>query len=229
MKKMMKKSVLSPGVGEFFQIREKFEVERTDEAIRFQATKKYDSLQREYDIIRNSNDVNALFQFTQFNPEHVDSLYAVGEFLRLQGNYRDADGLIQRVIYIYEMAGGYELGEFIKEPFLKKYIIYDATSTSFFMSLFKFMDILGKKGCFRTALEYNKFLLKINLNDPTACLLCIDFNAISSKQYHFLLDFVQYFSYYVGLNRHSIYLMPNFTYSVALAKFLLLSEPPKES
>jgi tetratricopeptide (TPR) repeat protein len=186
-------------------------------------------MQREYEIIRNSNDINALFQFTQFNPEHVDSLYAVGEFLRLQGNYPDADNLIQRVIYIYEMAAGYELGEFIKEPLLKKYIIYDATSTSFFMSLFKFMDILGKKGCYRTALEYNKFLLKININDPTACMLCIDFNAISSKQYEFLLKFVQYFSYYVGLKNQSIYLMPNFTYSVALAKFLLLSQPPKES
>ena len=65
-------------------------------------------------MVRNSNDVNALFQFSQMNPEHVDSLYAVGEFLRLQGNYRDADNLIQRVIYIYEMAGGYDLMEFIK-------------------------------------------------------------------------------------------------------------------
>ena len=197
--------------------------------MKFQATKRYDSLQREYQIIRNSNDINALFQFTQFNPEHVDSLYAVGQFLRLQGNYKDADNLIQRVIYIYEMAGGYELAEFLKESFLKKYIIYDATSTSFFMSLFKYMDILGKKGCYRTALEYNKFLLKINLNDPTACLLCMDFNSISSKQYDFLLDFVQYFGYYIGLRQNSIYLMPNFTYSVALAKFLKMIEPPKES
>jgi hypothetical protein len=39
--------------------------------------------------------------FMQSHPEHVDSIYAVGEFLRLQGNYRDADNLIQRVIYIY--------------------------------------------------------------------------------------------------------------------------------
>jgi len=31
------------------------------------------------------------------------------------------------------------------------------------MSLFKMMDILGKKGCFKAALEYNKFLLKINI------------------------------------------------------------------
>ncbi len=113
------------------------------------------------------------------------------------------------------------MAEFIKEPFLKKFIVYDQISTSFFMSLFKFMDILGKKGCFRTALEYNKFLLKINLNDPTACLLCIDYNAISSKNYEFLLKFSQYFSNYTGLKNNSIYLMPNFCYSVALAKMLL--------
>lgn len=50
------------------------------------------------------------------------------------------------------MAGGYDMMEFIREPLLKKFIVYDNISTSLFMSLFKFMDILGKKGCFRTAL-----------------------------------------------------------------------------
>jgi hypothetical protein len=58
--------------------------------------------------------------FTQTHPEHVDSLYAVGEFLRLQGNYRDADSLIQKVIYIYEMAGGFELSQFINHDVTKK-------------------------------------------------------------------------------------------------------------
>ena len=188
--------------------------------MRFEASKKYVSIQKEYDIVRNSNDVNALFEFSQMNPEHVDSLYSIGEFLRLQGNYREADNLIQRVIYIYEMAGGYDLLEFIKEPFIKKYIVYDQYSISFFMSIFKFIDILGKKGCFRTALEYNKFLLKINMNDPTACLLSIDFNAISSKQYSYLLNFTKDFSSYVGAKHESLYLLPNFCYSVALAKLL---------
>lgn len=136
----------------------------------------------------------------------------------MQGNYRDADNLIQRVIYIYEISGGYDLIEFIKEPLIKKYIVYDQISTSFFMSLFKFIDILGKKGCFRTALEYNKFLLKINVNDPTACLLSIDFNAISSKQYSYLINFTQQFSSYIGAKKESLYLMPNFCYSIALAK-----------
>lgn len=83
------------------------------------------------------------------------------------------------------------------------------------------MDILGKKGCFRAALEYNKFLLKINLNDPTACLLCLDYNAISSKQSSFLIDFVAYFSSYCGSKNTSLYFLPNFTYSSALAKYYI--------
>lgn len=102
--------------------------------------------------------------------------------MRLQGNYRDSDGLIQRVIYIYEMAGSYDIMEFVKEGVVRKEIVYDVYSKSLFMAIFKFMDILGKKGCFRTALEYNKLLLKINPTDPSACLLCLDYNAISASQ-----------------------------------------------
>ncbi len=111
--------------------------------------------------------------------------------------------------------------EFIKEDLLKKEIVYDTYSKSLFMSIFKFMDILGKKGCFRTALEYNKLLFKINLNDPSACLLCLDYNALSAGQPEFLIDFVTYFSYYMGKKDTSLYLLPNFIFSFALAKFQL--------
>ena len=45
LKKMMKKSVLSPGVKDVFLIREKFDVEREEDKIKFIPTKKYDSYQ----------------------------------------------------------------------------------------------------------------------------------------------------------------------------------------
>ena len=83
------------------------------------------------------------------------------------------------------------------------------------------MDILGKKGCFRAALEYNKFLLKINIADPTACLLSMDFNAISAKSYEYLIKFIKYFSFMIGKKETSLYFLPNFTFSIALAKFHL--------
>lgn len=217
----MKKAVLAPGVKDFFMIREKFEVDRDEDKIKFIPTKKYEHYQIEYEAVRNSNDVNALFHFMQMHPEHVDSVYAVGEFLRLQGNYRDADNLIQRVIYIYELAASYDFSVFMKEDLVKKTIVYETYSISLFMSLFKFMDILGKKGCYRAALEYNKFLLKINLEDPTACILCIDFNSISAKSNDYLLKFVKGFGRYMGTENTSLYLLPNFTFSCALAKYYI--------
>jgi len=92
------------------------------------------------------------------------------------------------------------------------------------MSIFKFIDILGKKGCYRAALEYNKLLLKLNKQDPTAALLCLDYNACSAKQYDYILQFIQHYGdefYGKDLKqRTSIYWMPNMMYSAALAKFL---------
>ena len=41
----MKKSVLSPGVKDFFVIREKFDIERDEEKIRFVPTTKYEQYQ----------------------------------------------------------------------------------------------------------------------------------------------------------------------------------------
>lgn len=43
----------------------------------------------------------------QRNPYHVDAIYNVGEFLRLKGNYKDADELIQRILFIYEQSCSY--------------------------------------------------------------------------------------------------------------------------
>lgn len=55
-------------------------------------------------------------------------------------------------------------------------------ANSLFNALLKFIDLLGKKGCYRSALEYNKFLLKLNVEeDPSGALLCLDYNALSSK------------------------------------------------
>lgn len=53
-------------------------MDRDEGKVRFIPSKKYDIYQAEYEAIRNSNDINALFMFMQTHPEHVDSIYAVG-------------------------------------------------------------------------------------------------------------------------------------------------------
>lgn len=104
-----------------------------------------------------------MFDFMQKNPYHTDALYNIGEYFRLKGNYKEADELIQRIIYIYEYSSQYNIGLFVRDNNPSKQIAYGRYSISLFMSLFKFIDILGKKGCYRAGLEYCKFLLKLNL------------------------------------------------------------------
>lgn len=121
----------------------------------------------------------------------------------------------------------------LKEPRPDNYFPYERFSSSLFMSIFKFIDILGKKGCYKAALEYTKFLLKLNKDDPTAALFCLDYNACSAKQYDYMLQFADHYAdefYGKGTNgaRTTIYWMPNIMYSAALSKFLQTFET-KES
>lgn len=56
----------------------------------------------------------------------------------------------------------------------------------------KYIDILGRKGCSRTSLEYCKLLLSIcPYNDPYGALLRIDFYALRAHEYDLYLDFVR--------------------------------------
>lgn len=58
--------------------------------------------------------------------------------------------------------------------------------------LVKYIDILGRKGCSRTSLEYCKFLLSISpFNDPYGSLLRFDFYALRAHEYQLLIDFVR--------------------------------------
>ena len=59
-------------------------------------------------------------------------------------------------------------------------------------SLVKYIDILGRKGCSKTALEYCKFLMGLEAErDMYGALLRIDFYAIRAHEYQYLIDFVR--------------------------------------
>ena len=110
------------------------------------------------------------------------------------------------------------------------------------------MDVLGRKGCSRTALEYCKFVLSLcPEEDYFGVLLIIDYYALRSREYEYLLDFVG--GWFLGefykekplpkvatastgedVKSASLLLLPNLLYSSALAKKMLnLSEVTNES
>lgn len=116
---------------------------------------------------------------------------------------------------------------------------YNVFTKLVFKCVFKMIAILQKKGCYKSALEYNKFLLKLNpIQDPCGALLYIDYNAISAQQYDWYMNFAlkfgkQYYSKAQELETEqtsgrkilkSILLYPNVVFSFALCKFLKACE-----
>jgi hypothetical protein len=87
----------------------------------------------------------------------------------------------------------------------------------FFIALFKHILFVGGKACYRTSLELCKLLLSLDIQgDPLAAILLIDFYAIRSGQYEYLVDFYELFH----KSKHLDY-MPNMSMSIALAHFYL--------
>jgi len=86
---------------------------------------------------------------------------------------------------------------------------------------------LGRRGCPRTALEFNKLLLSLApAIDPACVLVNLDYYCLRAREYAYLVDFFQAFDpndfelFPAGANRAvPPRLLPNFAFSVALAKW----------
>ncbi len=95
----------------------------------------------------------------------------------------------------------------------------------FFIVLFKQILAVGAKACYRTGLELAKLLYSLDIdNDPLGTILLIDFFAIRSSEYQYLIDFFEEFRTSKHLN-----LMPNMSMSVALAYFYLYEKTNDQS
>lgn len=87
----------------------------------------------------------------------------------------------------------------------------------FFIVMFKHAQFLCSRACPRTALELSKTILSLDPeNDPLAIILLIDFYAIRSKQFDFLIELWESWE-----SSHNLSLLPNMAYSYALALYHL--------
>lgn len=85
--------------------------------------------------------------------------------------------------------------------------------------LLKYIDILGRKGCNRTALEFCKLFLCLDPQvDPYGVLLRIDYYAIRAKEAAYLLSFLERYPREVFSFETSLLVFPNFILTAALAK-----------
>jgi len=97
------------------------------------------------------------------------------------------------------------------------------TNKPIFAALFTHMKNLDRRGCHRSALEVCKLLLSLDSDDPMGAIFCIDYFALRAEEYAWLEKFSEEYK-----SDNSIWLFPNFSYSLAICRFYLEREAGKD-
>nr|CAG4635660.1 EOG090X0BCY [Artemia franciscana] len=187
----------------------------------FRHSKEYQKVQLLFLTALESHNPENIVALLQLHPGHIDSLLQLSDICRMGEDPQTATELVERALYVLETSfhPSFNLGSGCCRLDYRK-----PENRSFFMALFKRLMSVGQKGCYRTAMELCKVLFNLSpTEDPLGVLLMVDFYALRAQQYDWLLDFFVQFEGSRNLSQ-----LPNWAYSVALAKFLL-SQNDKEA
>jgi nitrogen regulatory protein PII len=68
----------------------------------FFAKGKLASLAETYKQVKNTNDIGSTMDFLHTNPYYPEALYDLGEYQRLQGNFKEANLMLEKMLFLYE-------------------------------------------------------------------------------------------------------------------------------
>ena len=178
----------------------------------------YASLQEEFFKCVATHDPNSFQYLLQKSPYHIDSLVQLSEVCKQTGELETAQDFIERAIYAFEASWHHNFNPFSGKCRLS---YTHEENRTFFLVLFRYIQLLSRKGFNRTCLEYCKLLLSLDPADPLGVLFIIDYYCLKSNQFEYLLRL--YTS--EDLSDHYLSTLPNFVFNVALAKFHLENQP----
>ncbi|XP_067002912.2 ribosome quality control complex subunit TCF25 [Anabrus simplex] len=146
------------------------------------------------------------------NPYHVDALIQLSDLCKMSEDLQMAAELNERALYCLECAF-HPLFSMAKGNCRLDYRRQE--NRALFIALFKHLTFVGQRACYRTALELCKLLLSLDFEgDPLAVILCIDFYALRSRKYAWLVTVAEEWESSKNLSQ-----LPNFAFSHALAHF----------
>ncbi|KAM7406198.1 hypothetical protein PAMP_000591 [Pampus punctatissimus] len=191
----------------------------------FEHSRDYQQIQYKFLDAVESMDPNNIVALLQLNPYHIDSLLQLSDVCRIQEDQEMARDLIERALYSFECAF-HPLFSLTSGTCRLDYLRPE--NRAFYLTLYKHMMFLEKRGCPRTALEYCKLILSLDPDaDPLCMLLLIDFLSLRSREYQSLLQLYQDWEEHRNLSQ-----LPNFAFSTALCRFHLSQQEdmdPEES
>jgi hypothetical protein len=170
----------------------------------------------------NTHDPQNIMALLRVYPFHLDSLIQMSEVYKHTGDVARAGDTIEQVLHQFEKAF-HVLFNLSSESTRLPYL--EIENRAFYLSLFRHLNFISRKGCWKTSFELSKMLLSLDAeNDPMAMLLIIDYFALKAPGgIEWLIRANDEWK-----NRKGLRLLPNWMYSAALAKWLKQKEEGKE-
>ncbi|XP_014661903.1 PREDICTED: transcription factor 25-like [Priapulus caudatus] len=175
-------------------------------------SKDYQTAQFQFYDAVESHQPDNIVQVLNLQPYHLDALLQLSEVFKINEDIQMAAELLERALFCCENAfhpvfnitqGNCRLD--YRRP----------ENRSFYIAIFKHILFVGQRGCYRTALEFCKLLLSLDPDgDPLCVLLMIDYYAVKSEQYEYLIRMYMEWEAHRNLSQ-----LPNFAFSVPLATF----------
>ncbi|XP_037933791.1 transcription factor 25 [Teleopsis dalmanni] len=186
----------------------------------FEHSQKYQSVQNQFLAAVERTDFDFLTALIRSCPYHIDSIIQLSDMCKMTEDYSSATELIERGVLVLEtslhpsfsLTSGNCRMDYRRQE-----------NRCFFIVLFRHAQYLEARACCRTAFELSKLILSLDPDtDPLAIVLVLDYYAIRSKQYSWL---IKYYEEYDAVR--NLLQLPNMAYSYALALFCLLGECEK--
>lgn len=180
----------------------------------FEHSVSYRQLQQKFLTAVESMDSDNIIKVINQQPYHVDSLIQMSELCKMSEDHAMASELIEHAILALETAFH---STFSLTTGNSRLDYCRQENRALFIVLFKHAQYLEGRACARTALEVAKLILTLDpVTDPLAMILVLDYYALRSKQYEWLVQLYDEWG-----SSHNLAQLPNMAYSYALALFYL--------
>lgn len=211
----------SGGTGLSMSVRSSAAEGGTDIVFCYTRSTAWHAAQAQYNMCVNSGDPHRLLDLLHLRPYHVGALLQLSELYAYTNEPARSADMLERALYALEIAwhpsfaGALRSGTARMDGSLPE-------NAPFFDALFRHINLLGRKGCVRTALECCKLVLGLDPRDPKGILQCIDYYALRADEHAWLSRFGP--SYREG----SLCSLPGTAFSLALAMWSEHKRSPSE-
>ncbi|XP_064640129.1 ribosome quality control complex subunit TCF25-like [Lineus longissimus] len=190
------------------------ETKQGNQFFAFEHNQAYQEIEFKFLDAVESFDPQNIVNVLNLQSYHINSLLQLSEVCKMSEDIQMATEFIERALYSFECCF-HSLFSLTQGRCRLDY--RRPENRAFYIALFRQLIFVGQKGCYRTALEFCKLILSLDPdNDPLCILLMLDFYALRSDQYAFLVRMYQEWEAHRNLT-----FLPNFGFSMPLAMFHL--------